>query len=587
MDVYEFASRHLSPYRQSGNEIVPELCPFCHGGEHRDRRTFALNVEKRTYNCRRGSCGKQGTFSELCRAFGEEPDRKQTYVAPMKHYKRPETVILEPTEQIRNYLKLRKLSDATLERYRIGADEKGNIVFPYYDEKDELVFVKFRPSHKVAKGERKAWREADTKPVLFGMHLCDPQKPLVIHEGEIDCMSSSEAGIENCVSVPSGAEDMTWLDTCWEFIDRFDTIFIYGDSDEAGRRMVRELSVKLSHKRVFDVRHERKDANEILYFDGPEAVRAYLEQAREVPPYGLIDLADVEPFDPDKVKRVRSGIRELDRAIGGFLYGDLSVWTAKRGEGKSTLLSQLMLEAVDAGEHVCVYSGELRAERFQYWMYLQAAGDRHLTQKHDPVTDRVLVGVPRMIAEQIRDWHRGKIWLYDNTIAEGNEADSILKAFELAARRYDCHVFLVDNLMTARYASDSDSAYYRAQSTFVGKLVEFANRMNVHVHLVAHPRKTNGKLENDDISGSGDIANRASNVFALERLQEEKNGASSVLSILKNRWDGAQNKIGLGFSPLSRRLYMPSDGNIRVYGWDQNMEQEEWLDVPTSPDMPF
>ena len=43
MEELEFSNRFLGDYVIRGDEIIPEFCPFCHGGEHRDRRTFALN----------------------------------------------------------------------------------------------------------------------------------------------------------------------------------------------------------------------------------------------------------------------------------------------------------------------------------------------------------------------------------------------------------------------------------------------------------------------------------------------------------------------------------------------------------------
>ena len=36
-ELLRFAAAHLSPYRVRGDELIPDLCPFCHGGEHGDR----------------------------------------------------------------------------------------------------------------------------------------------------------------------------------------------------------------------------------------------------------------------------------------------------------------------------------------------------------------------------------------------------------------------------------------------------------------------------------------------------------------------------------------------------------------------
>lgn len=591
MDIWTFADRYLRPYKVKNDEIIPDLCPYCKGGQHRDKGTFALNISKLTFNCQRGKCGKTGTFRQLCADFGEEADRMDVWNVHKQQrvYKKPETKVNPLQEKARDYLKLRKISERTMEAYKIGCDDKGNIVFPYY-RNGELVFVKFRPARKIEKGERKMWREADTEPILFGMDLCGPEKPLCIFEGETDAMSGYEAGIPNCVSVPSGAEDLTWLDTCFEWLQQFKTIYLFGDNDDPGRDMIQKLIVRLSDHRLFIVHHPYKDANELLYREGPEAVKQAYDNANEVPVYGLIDLADVKPLDIRNIPSVRSGIPALDSKIGGFLMGDVSVWTGKRGEGKSTLLGQLLLEAVDSGEKVCAYSGELRADRFQYWINLQAAGQKHILSYYDPDKDRTVYYVGKEVLERIKEWYRGKFWLYDNTIADSTEETSILKVFEYAAKRYDCKVFLIDNLMTARYNTDNEQNYYRAQSNFVGQLVEFANRYNVHVHLVCHPRKTNASIESDDVSGTADITNRASNVFALEKLNEEdrlKHGCDVALRILKNRWEGVSGLIGLNYCNISRRLYVPSIGNNKVYGWESTKPTRYWWEQIDDDSLPF
>ena len=586
MTPQEFADRHLRPYATKGGEIVPALCPFCHGGPGGDKGTFALNAGKRTYNCLRGSCGKTGTFWQLCREFGEEASgAERTPASGGRKYAEPRTQPRPPTGQVTAYLQGRGISAETQAAYKIGSDGQGNILFPYcWDGKP--VFVKFRPARDVAPGERKAWRERDTQPILFGMDLCMPEYPLVIFEGEIDAMSGYEAGIPNCVSIPSGAKEMSWLDACWDWLHRFTEIYLFGDSDDAGREMVRRLAVRLSDFKVYDVAHGLKDANEMLVKHGREDVALAYAGAREILPYGLIQLADVRPLDAGNIPACPSGIRELDKLTGGFIMGDLSVWTGRRGEGKSTLLGQLLLEAVDSGHRVCAYSGELRADRFQYWINLQAAGRDNIACRRDDGRGREVFALKDGVLGKIRAWYRDRFWLYDDTVAEANEEKSILAVFETAAKRYGCTVFMVDNLMTCQYEKMSEADYYRAQSAFVGRLAEFARRHNAHVHLIAHPKKKDGKLENDDVAGAAEITNRAGNVFSLARLSDGERAQERVdtlLKILKNRWEGAQGSIGLCFDKTSRRLYLPSIGDVRRFGWQD--EQTEMTEVFI--DMPF
>jgi twinkle protein len=445
-------------------------------------------------------------------------------------------------------------------------------MFPYYDEKSEHVFNKFRYPRKLAEGEKKAWRESDTMPVLYGMWKCDYGKPLLICEGEFDAMACHEAGLPNAVSVPSGAEDFTWVDTCWDFIQRFGEIYVFGDNDAPGLEMTKRISVKLSEKRVFVVEHECKDANELLHRKGKNALKAAYEAAKEVAVAGLIKLSSVLPIDATRIETICTSIAELDKRLGGFMYGDVTVWTGKRGEGKSTLLSQIMLDAVDGGKNVCSYSGELRADRFQYWTDLQAAGKPHIKGRRDEKSGKTQYYVEAGTRKRIHDWYDDKYWIYDNIAATSEEDASILKIFEIAAKRYDCRVFLVDNLMTADYGRTTDTDFYRQQSRFVGQLVSFANRHNCHVHLVAHPRKAPGKLSSDDVSGTVDITNRAANVISVERTAREKDGCDVIIDVKKNRWDGSTGHVKLNYCNVSHRIYDDIKGDPTVYGWQGTEE---------------
>ena len=270
-----------------------------------------------------------------------------------------------------------------------------------------------------------------------------------------------------------------------------------------------------------------------------------------------------------------SGLKALDQSIGGFAPSELSVWTGKRGSGKSTLLSQLLLNAIDQGFPVCAYSGELSAWRFKQWAMLQAAGAGHIEPKRDPVSGKLYYYTPKEIADRIDGWWKGKFFLYDNRVAGAGDEDSIISVFEYAVRRFGCCVFLVDNLMTARFSDQSDKDFYRAQSRFTGRLVEFAKKNEVHVHLVAHPRKgDNDKkklLTADDIGGSADITNRADNAFSLERMEEKDiaaYGYDAGLSILKNRSYGSTANIQLVYDARCRR-YTKKGESDGVYGWER------------------
>ena len=105
--------------------------------------------------------------------------------------------------------------------------------------------------------------------------------------------------------------------------------------------------------------------NELLVRHGEQAVVNALAAVKETPVEGLINFADVQMTDILKIPRTLSGIKSLDKKVGGFLEGDLTVWTGKRGCGKSSVLNQIGLDAIDQGKNLCIYSGEIPADRLK------------------------------------------------------------------------------------------------------------------------------------------------------------------------------------------------------------------------------
>ena len=282
----------------------------------------------------------------------------------------------------------------------------------------------------------------------------------------------------------------------------------------------------------------------------------------------LVDIGNIDPSSYEDRVRVKSGIRPLDNMIGGFCMGELSVWTGKSGQGKSTLLSQLMLNAVNQGFKVCAYSGELINAQFQHWLILQACGTNNLIRMYDKNKQCDVYLPSKETREKICDWLRGKFYLYNNEFT--GRDNNIIETFKMAYKKYGCKVFLVDNLMTAKYDYNNKENYYVQQSGFVGELVRFAKTYNVHVHLIAHPKKTQGELTKEDIAGTLDITNRADNTFSVCRNDETN---QTEIKILKNRSDGLQNKqIFLDFDTNCKRFTAIDNDmyKFKKYGWEEN-----------------
>ena len=92
---------------------------------------------------------------------------------------------------------------------------------------------------------------------------------------------------------------------------------------------------------------------------------------------------------------------------------------------------------------------------------------------------------------------------------------------------------------------------YMLQSAFVGKLSRLAKRYNAVIMLIAHPRKGSGE-SNDDISGSGDVGNKADIVMYYDRDNDRDMDDLRVLRVTKNRLTGKLGTVDMWFSESKR-----------------------------------
>lgn len=586
-DIFDLAHVLGAETRQKGNELFFKWCPYCHGGGN-DKDTFSINLDSGFFKCFRAGCGKQGHFVQMARDFHfaletqEAPRRKKYRELPQRPVK-----IREPALE---YLKSRGIGEAVARKYQITTQKgKDNIlVFPFYDPDHVLRFVKYRKTDfDRTRDKNKEWCETDTMPILFGMAQCEDFERLVITEGQLDSLSVAEAGIQNAVSVPTGANGFTWLDgTCYEWISKFQSIVIFGDHEHGKITLVEELSRRLPQK-LCVVQPEdylcEKDANDILRKYGPEAVRDAVERAKPVPVRNIKPLWTVKNIDMNKIERFRTNIWELDQAIQGFCFGQLILITGRRGEGKSTFMSQMVLEAMEQGYSTLIYSGELTDYHFKHWMDLQASGSEYLVKTINEYGDAEY-SIPQNTQEAIDEWYRDKAYLYDNAAVNlEREQESLLETIEKTICTYGVRAVFVDNLMTAVSGSEE---LYRSQAEFVKRLKLLAVKYNAVVVLVAHPKKTKESLDNDAVSGASEITNLADVVISYSRSECEE--YDSKITVLKNRLKGklllGANAIKLNYSQSSKRVASVASGNAgREYSWVKLFKDPQISDF----DLPF
>ena len=333
-----------------------------------------------------------------------------------------------------------------------------------------------------------------------------------------------------------------------------------------------------------------------LMFD-PKAYERKKEQTRRTTPVPMMDIdltpdeerpgrsdhfqrmSDIKTLDRSQIISIKTGIAQIDKLMIGVNKGEMSIWSGGNGSGKSTILSQIALEAVSRGFKVAMFSGEMTSNRTKGWILQQAAGANNVK----PSDDGVSYYVPKKITQLIDEWLSDSLWLYNNSY--GMNATSVLADFEAHMSEHGTDVVIIDNLMALDF-SDSKSDKYDNQTNLVLQLSAMAKKFNVHIHFVCHPRKPTGFLRKADISGTSDLTNAADNVFMMHRVNQDflklagdflgKVKANqlklytNVIEVMKNRDLGVSDEFaGLFFDPKSKRLANYRN-EYRRYGWEDS-----------------
>jgi twinkle protein len=515
-----------------------------------------------------------------------------------RNYKYPYHEYNDEKSKVIKYMGSRGISESTLNYTDIQADKYGNIVYHYYDSNDVLCLVKYRSAEKTVDKNRKFWsqKDSDTTPLLYNMNRIDPTLPLVICEGESDCLAIIESGYKNVVSVPFGSNNTGWIEENWEWLEQFDKIIIWSDSDDPGIKMRKDISARLGTWKTFYIDISTpllkadgteilcKDANEVLFYFDKTKVIDLIKNAYEFPVAGVLNLALVEDFDIEKAAGITTGLKKLDDIVYKFLFGNVVIITGKRGEGKSSLVNQSFIcEGLEQGYDSFIFSGELSAPVLKSWIDITLAGQEKIAMDSRGIVHTIDAEARGLIKE----WYMNRLWIYDNK--HSSSAEDILEKAIAVTRKYGAKIWVLDNLLVMDVGSDSQT--YERQKDFVAKLITLADLYNVLIVLVVHPRKTqfSGDVGADDVGGSGAITNLAQYVLATKKFSEieqagvqNKDGSyqrgkepfseDSSIAVLKNRYTGKTKDFKVHYEYKSRRYYNTAQELNKRYSWNISKE---------------
>lgn len=574
MKIIKFAEKHLGEFKIQGKEVKVKKCPFC----GREKSKFFINTEKEVYQCFSGSCKATGHVSKLYEKFNED------YIRTEKKKAKKEEIakyVRRTTKEVIEFLEKRGISKKTVNNnfFDIMSTKQNEVSF-IYRKKFEVHSIKVRSTTE------KRFRGKKIKALtLWKLDFTDNAKPLIITEGEIDQLSFEEQGIQNAVSVPAGANSLSWIDTDFEELEQFKEIILAFDNDEAGNNGANAIAKRLPEtaivKRV-DFQ-EFKDANEVLL--AGVNLQGYIDNATEMIDDYILKMKNIEVEEDE---RYSTGIRKLNRSTGGIKMGELNIWTGTPGSGKSTILNQIMLNVMQQGINSLIYTPELSDGQYKEWSCRQLLDTvkGKFDVSHCNIREKDVFTIKKSETIGMSNWIDTK--LVNITGNKKQKADQLLIAIKKSIRKNNVKMIVIDNLMKIMF--DDDINPFKAHKDFVNNLSEITKKYKVSINLVAHPKKHDqSDPDQYDISGTSDIPNLVDNIYYCKRITDRAlkdtfkkdsnmiiaGGYQTAIMCLKSR-SGEETKKWRFYCFDRTRKSIHSEKDVKeIIKWSDEVEKDD------------
>ena len=515
--IDKFIEYGLSLNKKGEQKIV---CPNCidRGVTNPKDKCLAVNIEKMLYHCHKCGADYKGMIEIESKVQNK----------PVVEFNIPDGYDL--TTKAIEFFKQRKISLATLKRFNVTSN-KSSIQFNFFRE-GKIFNIKDRfPGKKftLKKGGE----------VNFYNYDAINDELIVIVEGEIDALTVYEC-MPNVpvVSLPNGANSLTFLDNEIETLDKISEIVIATDGDEAGIKARNALLIRLGQDKTSYIEYPKgsKDLNEVLCKEGKEAVIKCYEERKRLPIKAVNVANDYQETLLDYIANgfpegLSTGIDGIDSKIK-LMLGEFVIVTGTPGSGKSTLLdflSSLHSKNKNNSIRICMLSAENNipiqiTKIATHYLGRKIVGsgkaDEEITSVLSYINDNyVFINTPEMDKLHYSD---------------------VINKMKGINKRYGCNYFIIDPYNYIERDNQDHTSHAPALRAFAN----FAKAYNSLVILVAHPRKIEKQEDGNykiatpyDISGSADFYNIADTMLSFWRDFGTKRNLLLVQKV-RNEWNG-------------------------------------------------
>ena len=501
-------------------------CPKCsHERKKKTQKCLMLD-----WNRGLGTCQHCGEIMQL-HTYVNNKNLSQSFEVPVEK--------LNPIEEkIYNYFDKRGISRPTLNELRVSngkeympqiQKEVNVIMFNYYVN-NKLINVKYRDglkNFKLFKGAQKTFYNIDS---IKDSDWC------VIVEGEIDCLSYKECGINHVISVPNGFTatgqiNMDYLNDFYSYFENKEKIYIAVDNDEAGENGKKELIRRFGSDKIYlcDFK-DCKDANEYLIKYGKKELKDTITNAIPCPIENVLRVSDMQKelddFYKNGVKNgYRIGLDEFDNIFSTYTKQFIVV-TGFPSSGKSDFVDQMTIGYNLMHGWKTAYAS---TENFPQYLHV------------DKLVRKIYGETPDYKETHSLKWkkcleHINKNFFFID-YEDGFDLDKVLKKGEELVRRMGIRCLVIDPYNKVRDKQNVNASINDYTNMYLNKIDDFCKKNDVICILVAHPTKPqsdNGKLMEPtfySVKGGGEFYDMSPHGILVHRDYDDGTVKVKVLKV--------------------------------------------------------
>ena len=451
-----------------------------------------------------------------------------------------------------NYAEIidRNIREQTCKRYGVTVkmDSVGNITnhyYPYHDKQGAKIATKTRYTKL-----KEFSLQGNTKlSGLFGEHLFNKNKYIIITEGELDCLSayqmfktdryetpvvSIKNGITSAVKDIKGSLD--WL-------EQFNNVIINFDNDEQGREGALKVAELFSPGKckILHLPNGYKDASDCLSKNKIQVYTKAFWDAKLYAPDGIINANIL--FDEITKPTLKSFVQYPFEGINKLTYGirpsELITFTAGSGLGKTQVMREIVHHMIKSTtdnigllmleETPVITSKGLMSVEANQRLHLP---DVHVSKEEMKTYFDATVGT-------------GRVFMFDHF--GSNSIDNIVSRVRFLAKGLDCKYIIIDHVSII-VSDQSHGDERRALDEIMTRLRTLVQETGVSMIVVSHLRRPDGKGHEEgaatslsQLRGSASIGQLSDMVIGLERDAQNDDPEirnTTRVRVLKNRFAG-------------------------------------------------